>query len=465
MAVDTEEEVLIECADCGDKATQEIVSNEWTVNADFADICEACGDSYVSCTYCGELSHEDNVYCIRDEALCDDCFVDHTTDCNDCGDRMFLDDSTWIESDGCHVCDRCVEDYFYCEGCDTMYHIDYYGHEGYCGGCSEDEYGEDADSYPNVRRWGDKPDLQYVDKEVSYTPKANAWYMGMEIEVEHSNDAVSNALPHLGKVWGTTDASLDSGIEVITHPGTFDAWMNGSVVDWAQWQTRLHGMVSDQGQYNTNGIHVHVSRTAFNDGKGRRKASHLYKFMQFIDKNKYVMQLLAGRENQSYCQWDTQRDGPTRVKDVKGNRSPYRYRPVNTQNRDTVELRFFNGLTDPTFMKRTIQLIHAMVEYTRTAKVTDKRDWSAFVEYVDARKDMYAELWQYIDLSVSALLSCAVESESEYLNEVMPKVRANAKAKKITDSTPFNTSNGAYSYNDDDEYGDCDCNYCTNERR
>jgi hypothetical protein len=276
----------------------------------------------------------------------------------------------------------------------------------------------------------------FHDKDgYSHHPLIKKYYMGMEIEIDGNVRAlVGGAMSHLSEhMWATTDATLhDGGVEVVTHPHTYDAWVH--TFPWGKWTHLIHDEAPDQSHYTSNGIHIHVSRTAFANTKGRVLASHLYKFMQFIQINQDAIQALAGREGGTYCRWEQDRDAVSRVSDAKAatsTRSYERYRPVNTQNPDTIELRFFDGRTDPTFMKRSIQFVHSLIEFTRIGDAKRDRKWETYVLYVRQYALRYSELVAYLNDNTSHLLFAAALAEARYKDHVMPYVKRRTEETRV----------------------------------
>jgi len=77
-----------------------------------------------------------------------------------------------------------------------------------------------------------------------------------------------------------------------------------------------------------------------------------------------------------------------------------RYTAVNTQNRDTLELRFFRGTMNSKGVLATLDLAHAMVEYTRNLRLDDVKmgalKWDWFVDYVQDNNGLYPDLYNRI---------------------------------------------------------------------
>lgn len=71
-----------------------------------------------TCACCGNTIYDaDDVYWVHDDPYCGSCahYCDH------CGE-YFVGDGTWIESERRYVCDRCLEDYIYCDECEKYHH-------------------------------------------------------------------------------------------------------------------------------------------------------------------------------------------------------------------------------------------------------------------------------------------------------------------------------------------------------
>jgi len=98
-------------------------------------------------------------------------------------------------------------------------------------------------------------------------------------------------------------------------------------------------------------------------------------------------------------------DRPTRsLKHKVGNPQKFhseRYSAVNTQNRDTIELRFFRGTMNTRTILSALDLAQAMVEYTRTLRLDDVKlgalDWAWFADYVRDNNGLYPDLYSRLD--------------------------------------------------------------------
>lgn len=59
--------------------------------------------------------------------------------CADCG-QVIGEDDQQTNADGDSICERCAENYFYCDNCRETYHNDDYGGEGLCQDCWSEVY-------------------------------------------------------------------------------------------------------------------------------------------------------------------------------------------------------------------------------------------------------------------------------------------------------------------------------------
>jgi hypothetical protein len=73
-----------------------------------------------------------------------------------------------------------------------------------------------------------------------------------------------------------------------------------------------------------------------------------------------------------------------------------RYSAINTNNRETLEMRIFKGTTNVDTIKAQIDLAHASVEYTRTLTVQDVRNGALssndLMWYIIQNVEVYPEL-------------------------------------------------------------------------
>ena len=390
-----------------------------------------------SCSVCEYETDEDNLCTTEDGSLaCDDC----VQICNRCDTIGTTEDSfqtvdsdyTWCESctdrrahwcEACesynsrgtsyvsdeqaHWCEYCLNDAYYCEDCDEW-------NSSGCDSCEMD------DGVRIIHDYSYRPDAIFHS-----TDKNERLFFGLEIEVEAGYNRSESAmyahqLESMDLAYLKHDGSLSNGFEIVTHPMSHDFFKNEAQDFWhvieqlrsnpsyrvKSWDTR------------TCGLHIHISRTGFNGG------SHMHRFLNLVYSNPEFYSMLAGRNSD---QWAKFTDNFSReyARDANGeriftpeggyeiiskrtfahkldsNRSSDRYSAVNTNNRETLEMRIFRGTVNGDTIKAQIDLAHASVEYTRNLTVQDVREGALsadlFMWYIFQHEDLYPELSARID--------------------------------------------------------------------
>lgn len=363
------------------------------------------GDEY-PCDRCETEVHQDDMYQYGPEQMCQDCWDDMHVECAWCGTLEPEDDMNSVGWQGTLLCYGCFDHCITCEGCESPLHMDdsYYSERHDRSYCEECYYEQSPDF---IRAWGDRPDLVFHGDMGyrTYSPERNTTYFGIEIEVAHILDEdveayASTVEDYENKMWITTDSSVDDGYEFVTMPATLAAIQDGAVIDWDAWSQAIHSRVPDQSRELSNGIHVHINREAFSTrvtkydrhlfygGEPAPSSAHLYRFIHFIQSHEHAVQAIAGREYSDYCQWDYTKEVHIRKKDAQGStNNSQRYRPINTQNHATIEVRIFDGRTDRTFILRAVEFLHSVLEYTRSIKGFGR--WHDYADWLKLNRTQY----------------------------------------------------------------------------
>jgi hypothetical protein len=203
------------------------------------------------------------------------------------------------------------------------------------------------------------------------------------------------------------DASIGrdgyDGFEIVTQPHTHLHYRDNSATLW----NVINRLRLDYGAraWDTKscGLHIHVSRAGFSSG------AHMHRFISFVYSNAPHMMRFAGRKS-DYARFNdvytfNEYDQPVKsFKHKVGSPSKYhteRYSAVNTQNRDTLELRFFRGTMNTSTILSALDLVQAMVEYTRDLRLDDVKlgalDWTWFADYVRDNNGLYPDLYSRLD--------------------------------------------------------------------
>lgn len=358
--------------------------------------CDDCFDiKFFNCASCYETTERSfaNYTYHGTEIVCQDCFEQNYFMCDSCHDYKHDDDSYHFDEDGVTWCERCCDHYAYwCSRCETRHR------EGY--NCTETDLINNYTYRPNLVFRMLDPNGNAISMSHESPVKDNrSVFMGFELEVEEHNGDLTTGAGRFQEViddnfiYLKEDGSLDCGFEIVTHPSTL-AYYHSMRERWSEPIDGLRSGGFRSWNTKTCGMHVHVSREAF-DNK-----AHLWRFAYFMNSNPLPLQKLAGRKSDQWASFEGQKYESSKI--IAGKRFPEsRYVAVNLSNRDTVEIRIFRGSLMPRRVMSNLALVDSIVEYTRRMTVkevndgmTSWRDYERFVRNLDA--PMYADLQYYI---------------------------------------------------------------------
>lgn len=287
------------------------------------------------------------------------------------------------------VCEDCVA---FCEECDTI-HGSYDDAENCCRISRAVNY---YSFTPQFRFHND-------DGEVSLVMRDDTLYMGIELEMvrvaEFADEFIAmededSDCPSF--FYFKDDASIGhNGAELVTMPATLSAFEKKfpfDTLDYARANWRVRAF-----EYESCGFHIHVNRSAFSP-------THMWRFVRFQLKNPMLCQYVGQRESVMYATWQFDQSENAAIPDyVKGKRSNgRRYLAINFQNRATVELRYFKGNILPEAIRKNLQFVHSMYEYTKHMSyeevIAGGLSESAYFDWLAGLDDAtYADLRTYLD--------------------------------------------------------------------
>ena len=338
-----------------------------------------------ACRVCDDMIEFDDInYRNRDGiAICDSCHDDGYSFCNCCD--VSVSDSHY--NNYTDMCQRCTNDrYTYCADCNDITDNDYvfwseHDSESRCESCHDDHMCEHYDNesrIPNVlgyhsgAPWG----IRFHDSNGHGDVINGVTYFGVELECEYVSADIGDTIGVLmdNRIGhAETDGSLGEGIEFITQPATLSAWRDSfgdTIRDYMATVQSFGGTFAA----DSCGAHVHVSRAAFDND------THLFRFVTFMRHNESFIRVISGRNDSSIDHWakvNRYRSGDLRheVKHSNGDR----YRAVNLNNKNTVEVRIFAGSNDFADILGSIELLSAIVEYVRDLTISDVNIGALFV--------------------------------------------------------------------------------------
>lgn len=383
---EVEEETKFTCQSCSaDFEEDDIIytdSDEWVCN-DCAVSCERCGSMHASNDDLVLLDGGDTIWCQG----CVDYYAAYCDSCNE----YTTDDTCYIQDRSESWCDSCLGWATFCDQCDCYYA------DG-CEDCTDTRY---------IHDWSYKPDAIFHS-----TNNTERLFFGVELEMEARNGSeLSSAseyafiLEREDLAYLKNDGSLNQGMELVTHPMSYDFFSNHADELWETVEGLRTQYNMRSGDTSTCGIHIHISRTGFSGGP------HMHRFLNLVYTNEKLFSKLAGRHSDRWAKfndvqrWDDNGNGYKTFKSKleHGSRSD-RYSAVNTQNQHTLEMRIFKGSMLKDTLMAHLGLAHASVEYTRGLSVRDIANGALepanFIAYLREHSDMYQATVERLDRRV-----------------------------------------------------------------
>lgn len=397
----------VECAVClTDIATDDSITTQYDEIV--------CGDCVITCDRCSTMYSTNDPYNYVDgDIWCESCTENRAYFCESC-EEYNSQGSTYIHDRGQNWCESCTNDCYYCDDCDVW-------NEDGCDTCVMDDEGNRI-----IHDYSYRPDAIFHS-----TDKNERLFFGIEIEVE-SRDSMNESSSHayqleaLDLAYLKHDGSLSNGFEIVTHPMSHGFFKNEATELWSILEDlrSKEGMRVKSWDTRTCGLHIHISRTGFNNG------AHMHRFLNLVYSNQEFYETLAGRSSEQWAKFsdimrkDYMRDKNDNViKDEQGytkivttrtfkhklshGHGSDRYSAVNTLNRETLEMRIFRGSVNGETIKAQLDLAHASVEYTRNMTVQDILQGALsadnFMWYIFQNEELYPQLSARIDKLVVRL--------------------------------------------------------------
>ena len=375
------EQLALSCFRCGDKIVR---GSELTVAND--TFCRTCWENGFVCEYCGRLYANDEKRLYQDRELCAECYTNRLPHCDCCGDSYNPTD------DGCWggMCQSCSDSHFECCSCGEIHHIDDYGENGMCLGCSE------RASVP-IKDYHSGPDCGTF-----FCPDATeSLYFGVELETDcyDNREEAAVALTKLCNCdrlfWLERDCTLDKGIEIISQPCTLA--YHRDVFPWGAVAKTVEQFGGRSHDTETCGLHIHFSQTFFNGHPELYQLRLIYLFEKFWDElvvfsRRGTRALWRNANKYDRSLFDC--SAKNKIRELRG--GDCRYQAVNITNEETIEIRIFRGSLEVKTILASIELVDFLVHVAK--KVSTKRlqamSWTGLTRML-SHKD-YHYLPQYL---------------------------------------------------------------------
>ena len=205
-------------------------------------------------------------------------------------------------------------------------------------------------------------------------------YLGIELEISGSSqesDDEEDAREILeiiqknneDSVYFKHDGSIN-GFEIVFHPHTVKAY---GEYNWK----RIFAIIKRLGYTNDDkkaGFHIHISRKYFGDTIEQNEA--LAKMVFLMYKFKEEIEPLAGRRDSDYATYSAKALKRAKENDLFGTFRWYcdscgKYSAINSQHKDTFEIRIFDGVTDKVRFMDILNFIENLCAIVKCTSITD----------------------------------------------------------------------------------------------
>lgn len=367
------------------------------------------------CNQCGMYADEANLISYDGETYCNSCSDSYLVRCADCGDLVHTDDARYASNVG-YLCEACYDrSYFTCDSCGEVYYIDdryVHGDDWLCESCyesvSEDEdYDDDCEGY--VHSYGWKPNGNFYQDDGTYKNYGvgDDLYYGFELEVSGSQRFAPDFLDFFAsdekQLYLKSDCSIiGGGFEIVTHPMTYD-YIHNHFADTLR--KGLDALKSRKFKgHNKGGMHVHMSRRAFNYDQWCRMVR-----MMDAEENEKAWLFLTQRKISALDDWahlDMLRRGDIYDNTVgtdKGREMFENYDYMNTRSRytainstpNTIEFRIFNSNLRIERVLKNIEVCQSLFDFTAQTR-NDNPKMTTYINYVRRHKDKYPNLVAFL---------------------------------------------------------------------
>lgn len=348
---------------------------------DCARLCPSCDSMFNINSGASHAYHDGDSYCAR-------CTRDEWRVCNHCDDWTHDDDMAYANNIG-RICQHCLENYYWwCESCD-----EYHGDNDECSnhGLINDYSYRPTPIFYHTEEELDNARVKTKIRNNVVRRARQMTYMGFELEVESmSRDKFRDGAELFQDiedlVYLKTDGSLNNGFEIVSHPMTLDWFMANFPFEKLE---ELKSLDFEGWNVSSAGLHVHVSKDAFNGIAAEAK------FVCLIHNNANLFESLAGRSGSRWSQFDNGNTKDLRRKLLHMVGSD-RYSAVNMNNQNTLEVRIFKSSLKPERLQMALQLVDACVAFSNTCNTPDYANAGLFVDWIHENKDRYAVLASYV---------------------------------------------------------------------
>lgn len=222
------------------------------------------------------------------------------------------------------------------------------------------------------------------------------YFFGIELETDNAQGRISRDIAaSLGRpsdFWTPKHDGSVSGPEFVSHPATLAYWREREDDLTEMFKMLIHaGYRSHDG--NRAGMHVNISRTAFDEPK------QLYRFLTLLEHTPSWSTTMSQRTPETARHWANlgamTNDTATRRAVAEGYRATGHVALVNTDNHNRYEFRLPRGTLRIDRFYKNIEWTAAMIEYTREARLNSCTP-SKFMAWARRKQSEYPFLLAFL---------------------------------------------------------------------
>lgn len=346
-------------------------------------------DAGCPCAWCGENAEDGAIF--DDVDICETCTDSYTAICEDCEERHYSSDITYLQGVEREVCRSCIGNYTRCNRCGDWFYADEISYNDYadeyqCSDCWEDDNGD-------IHDYGYKP---YPNFSATEDDVDDPRYFGIELEIGrggHYSDYAKELCNIMDDgdetyIYCKSDCSIDEGFENVTHPCTLKYHM---AMPWDEWTEKAKKLGYEEG-YNC-GLHIHVNRDSLGDTHDEKEKT-IGNVICLVEKFWSDIAKFSRRNENDLNHWSA-RYGVEAYPEKKGKETAKyakdcydRYHAVNLCNSNTIEFRIFANTLNANTLFAALQFCDVVCEWAKNA---DEDDVDS-VEFKDVFYGKYFEL-------------------------------------------------------------------------
>lgn len=183
-----------------------------------------------------------------------------------------------------------------------------------------------------------------------------------------------------------SDGSLHDGMEILTHPCTFEYHANQ--LPWNDIVRRALDLGHFIHKTSTCGLHIHVNRDAFLDYYDQQEAC-IGRVLFFMEKHREELLRFSRRTEEQLNRWAARyglKSSPKEILDHAKKGYGGRYTALNLSNDATIEFRIFRGTLKYNTLIAALHLVASICKAAVSMfyEEMSRLSWTGFVQQITA---------------------------------------------------------------------------------